>query len=615
MITKAKKLVDHSELVSFDIFDTLVNRMCETPADVFSLVAQQHALPAEKFKNDRIVAEKNARANNHDGEIYLQDIYGHLEKWYPNAFEIMETEIEMECSICYPNEEMVDLFHYACQNKTVILTSDMYLSEAVIEKILKNCSISGYKKLFLSSTLKLTKHNGDLFDHIIECYHIEPEKMLHIGDNIKSDYIVPKTKAIKSFRYVPKKKKLDEFCVPMLDVFIAKNLRSKDKSFYYSFGKNVLGPAVYGYVSWIKDFLQKQNIKKVFFFAREGEFIKRAFDCIVDNPFEEHYLYVSRRSLTVPAIATIKDIDSFLKYRPIREKVKVRDQIGKLGLTTNDFLDCHWYCADSLDKTFSELKEEEKSEIIEDMFHRVQRKAKAELMLLKFYFSQENVNGKFAVVDLGWNGSMQSAMVDVLADTFEDADMVGFFLAQRDEYYKYKDKIKNFGYLFNYGDVSDEENLLLNSGTSLLEFLFSASHGSTIGYEKKGENVYPILDEYEFKEVYPIIKECQEGAIDFIKDYSKNFSENVSIEYKQYFFPMYRVLQQPSYELIEHFGDICVSDMNETEVYLANKCSLTSPKKFIKAFTECGWKTAFIKRNLRTKHALAIYSVLRKHFN
>lgn len=615
MITKAKKLVDNSELVSFDIFDTLVNRMCETPADVFSLVAQHHALPAEQFKNDRILAEKNEREQNHEGEIHLEGIYRHLEQLYPNAFEIMETEIEIECNICYPNEEMVDLFNYACQNKKVILTSDMYLSEAVIEKILKKCSISGYNKLFLSSALKLTKHNGNLFDHIMHYYHIEPKKMLHIGDNIKSDYIIPKSKTIKAFRYVPKKKNLDEFCIPMLDAFIAKKGQSKERSFYYAFGNNVLGPAIYGYVSWIKDFLQKQNIQKVFFFAREGEFIKRAFDCIADNSFEEHYLYVSRRSLTVPAIATIKDIDSFLKYRPIRNRVKICDQIDKLGLTADDFLECHWYRNEILNKTFDELKEEEKAEIIESMFHKVKRKAENELVLLKSYLEQENVNEKFAVVDLGWNGSMQSAMADVLADSSKAVDMVGFFLAQRDEYYKYKEKIKNFGYLFNYGEVSDEENLLLNSGTSLLEFLFSASHGSTIGYEKREERIYPILDEYEFKEVYPIIKECQDGAIDFIKDFSKSFSNNASIEFKQFFSPMYRVLQQPSYELIAHFGDICVSDMNEKEIYLASKCSFASPKKFIKAFVDSGWKVAFIKRNLRTRHALAIYSLLRKRFN
>lgn len=615
MNNKVKKLIDHCELISFDIFDTLVNRMCKTPADVFSLVAQQYELSAEKFQNDRILAEKVAREESQDGEIQLEDIYRHLEQNYSNTSELMQAEIAMEYSICYPNTEMTSLFQYACQNKTVILTSDMYLSEPVIEKILKKCCISGYHKLFLSSTLKKTKHAGNLFTYVLEYCRVRPEQMLHIGDNLKSDYLIPKSKSIQTFRYIPPKKKLDSFCVPVLDAFLARKESHEDSAFYHAFGYTVLGPAVYGYVSWIKAFLQEHDIQKLFFFAREGEFIKRAFDCIADQTLEGHYLYVSRRSLTVPAIATIHDVESFLKYRPIRDRVKVCDQIDKLGLQVTDFSEFSWCEEKTLQKTFGELHDEEKRIIIDSMFQKVKQQAKQELVLLKSYLRQENVNQKFAVVDLGWNGSMQSALTDILSSSSEPFDMTGFFLAQRDEYYKYKDKIKNFGYLFNYNAVSAEENLLLNSGTSLLEFLFSASHGSTIKYAEKEGHICPVLDQYEFAEVYPIIRACQDGAIDFIHDFIKEFPNGAQIAYKQFFFPMYRVLQQPPQEVISHFGDICVSDMNEKEIYLAEKYPIFPPKKWIHAFINSGWKVAFLKRNLKTNHALTIYSLLRKHFN
>ena len=615
MNSKVKKMIDQSELVSFDIFDTLVSRMCKTPADVFTLVAQQYELPAEQFRADRIQAENAAREEDRSGEIRLEDIYRHLEQRYPNASELMQAEIAMEYRVCYPNGEMTALFQYACKNKTVVLTSDMYLSEPVIEKILENCRISGYRKLFLSSTLKKTKHAGDLFAHVLEACHKKPEQMLHIGDNLKSDYLIPKSKSIRAFRYVPPKKKLDSFCVPVLDAFLARKAPQEDSDFYHTFGYTVLGPAIYGYVSWIKDFLQKHDIQKVFFFAREGEFIKRAFDCIADQTFEGHYLYVSRRSLTVPAIATIHDVASFLKYRPIRDRVKVCDQIEKLGLKTADFSECSWCREETLQKTFGELQDAEKQAIIGSMFQKVQQQAKRELVLLKAYLRQEHVNQKFAVVDLGWNGSMQSALTDILSSSSEPFDMTGFFLAQRDEYYKYKDKIRNFGYLFNYGAVSPEENLLLNSGTSLLEFLFSASHGSTIQYAEKDGRICPVLDQYEFAEVYPIIRACQDGAIDFIHDFIGEFPDGAGIPCKQFFSPMYRVLQQPPQAVISHFGDICVSDMNETEIYLAEKCPVSAPKKWIRAFVNSGWKVAFLKRNLKTSHAMAMYSLLRKHFN
>ena len=50
--------------------------------------------------------------------IRLEDIYRHLEQRYPNASELMQAEIAMECNVCYPNGEMTALFQYACENKT-----------------------------------------------------------------------------------------------------------------------------------------------------------------------------------------------------------------------------------------------------------------------------------------------------------------------------------------------------------------------------------------------------------------------------------------------------------------------------------------------------------------
>ena len=386
-------------------------------------------------------------------------------------------------------------------------------------------------------------------------------------------------------------------------------------NFYYKFGYTILGPAIYGYVSWINRKLCELDLNKIFFFAREGQFIKRAFDAIFSEKYEEHYLYVSRRSLTVPAIATTKSIEEFLEYRPIYDRVTVENQMDKLGVEPLAFKKYSWYSEKILKTTFGQLSDRTKKIIQKDMYLETIKVASTELERLCAYLEQECVYGKFAVIDLGWNGSMQRALTEVLKYKGVEAEVTGFFLAQRDEYYKNEDYILNFGYLFNYNHVKKKENLLLHSGTNLLEFLFGADHGSTRSYCWKENCIVPELEEYEYGNVYSNLKECQDAAIRFVIDFhNKNGFPEKGTE-KTFFDPMYNFLKRPSIDGIKHFGDVEYSDMSERGLYLAKAVSIVPVKKFVKEFQDSGWKVAFLKRNLGLPFSFEIYAWLRKIFN
>ena len=78
---------------------------------------------------------------------------------------------------------------------------------------------------------------------------------------------------------------------------------------------------------------------------------------------------------------------------------------------------------------------------------------------------------------------------------------------------------------------------------------------------------------------------------------------------------MYSVLKNPSSEVVNTFGDINVSDMNEVDLKLAPKVKITKYNQFISMFEKAPWKVAFLKRNLHLKHAFELYSFLRNRFN
>ena len=91
-----KKLVDEHEIISFDIFDTLLLRPFKVPTDLFSYIKKYTKTPHD-FYNDRITAEKaarffNQRTNKNYEDITYDDIYKHLNSKYPN-FKELELDI------------------------------------------------------------------------------------------------------------------------------------------------------------------------------------------------------------------------------------------------------------------------------------------------------------------------------------------------------------------------------------------------------------------------------------------------------------------------------------------------------------------------------------------
>lgn len=226
-----KKIVSKDiQIVSFDIFDTLVYRPFWNPTDLFFLLGQY----VEKligssdfldFQTLRTEAEKKAREINKihkpaREDITLDEIYSVLANELDATFEqvekIKQKEIELEIQYCHPRTYAKELFDLAiATGKRVIITSDMYLPKDIVEKILANCGYTSYEFLFLSNEIGLTKATGRLFTYIAKKMHVTPKQILHIGDNQQSDVQMAKKMGLQAFHFP---KAIDRFtnCIPML---------------------------------------------------------------------------------------------------------------------------------------------------------------------------------------------------------------------------------------------------------------------------------------------------------------------------------------------------------------------------------------------------------------
>lgn len=181
-----RREIEKHDIISFDVFDTLIVRRALYPQTVFEIVERC----AREREIDFSFARCRIEAENclYDEGQYpvLEEIYDELGRQQnidsTLLRELMEIELATEKELISPRHAMVDIFNWAKSlGKIVVLASDMYLTSKEMEPILAKCGIGHYEKLFISCECKASKADGKLYDYIKEIF--QGKSILHIGDN------------------------------------------------------------------------------------------------------------------------------------------------------------------------------------------------------------------------------------------------------------------------------------------------------------------------------------------------------------------------------------------------------------------------------------------------
>ena len=99
---KILKEVKNYDIVSFDIFDTLLKRNVKEPTDVFSYMEKKYQI--DGFCEKRIEAEKTARKKKNGLEVTLKDIYTEF------GTDYSDEELETESELLIANDEVYPIF-------------------------------------------------------------------------------------------------------------------------------------------------------------------------------------------------------------------------------------------------------------------------------------------------------------------------------------------------------------------------------------------------------------------------------------------------------------------------------------------------------------------------
>ena len=550
----------HSEIkvVSFDVFDTLIFRTATKPTDVFAEMYKSETclfpdfINAEDWVNSRTVAERNARnkALKEKGstEVMLEDIYNELPLAYENREELLRLEIDTEKKCCFINDEIYDTIEYIVHNNIadVVLVSDMYLKASELSEILEYNSIDTglFKKIFMSSEYGCSKRKTGLYEIVCNEMSISVDELLHIGDNIESDIGSSNMLGIKNYCYdiisgAPYRyphlllenlafKNACSYIHPLRIIASekGKNLTAEEK-ILFDIGAAMAGPFITYGVEWVLDVAEKNDINIIRPIMREGDLLsvmlKNAAASSAKNELSIEPLYMSRHTVMAANFENITYEDVVYLFtthnitiKMIFDILNIGDYIGEFSkysnLFTNNTKSIEYNGMSLYNAILKYFKSEDTLQIIR------KRNENSSANIIK-YMQQMNMTQKCITLDIGWRGSIQSAIDSLQRDNFNISNVLHLLFIGTATVATNALNSNIQGFLSTFGGCSEDFRRIF---VRIFELMFYSDKGTTCGYKEENGKITPVTLEVDYPEWQKkAMKIVQKGILAFQETYLK----------------------------------------------------------------------------------------------
>ncbi len=169
--------IESVDVVSFDIFDTLLTRMVLTPdalQEYTGWLLAQRVAGLENFFEMRKEAEVKARRRkDFKQDVDLDEIYREFPfdgRLSPENIALAK-QLELDCELrsFRPRSEMIEAAKYARSlGKRVIAVSDTYFTRPSIDQLLRRFGLADlFDEVYLSSVRGVRKDRGDMWDFLM----------------------------------------------------------------------------------------------------------------------------------------------------------------------------------------------------------------------------------------------------------------------------------------------------------------------------------------------------------------------------------------------------------------------------------------------------------------
>lgn len=342
------------DLVSFDVFDTILLRCCTTPDGVFERAFAITHPPvgramAEAFVQHRQLAEISARQaayrRGQGTEVTVDAIYDH----FPVAIfglepadrpRLVQAELTAERELCFINPVVLEIVRQArAAGARVGFVSDTYWNNEQLSALLRGAAPDlSWDFLYASCDHGLSKTDGLLGRMLVE-QGVPAARTVHLGDNPTADVQAARKLGMRSV-HLPQAEPalaavfqresalLPQFCgwngtSPRLDggARTARRLAAQEATgdAAFDYGLNVLGPVLAAFDRFVADRvarLEQQGCRvAVAFLSRDGLAALEVWRACRDTPAA--YVEVNRRVAMLAAARTPQDLSAFFSKVPM----------------------------------------------------------------------------------------------------------------------------------------------------------------------------------------------------------------------------------------------------------------------------------------------------------
>ncbi len=519
------------EVISFDVFDTLLCRNAGAPGNVFVLLERENGIP--DFAAARMAAEREARGEK--TEITLKDIYRTLVKngTGRDGAAAMEAEWRMEKSLIAPHPMMLSVVRaLAERGKRMIAVSDMYLPAARIAELLAEAGYPALERIFVSCEEGVGKAGGALFRRVKETVG---GKVLHIGDHDEADGACAALAGWDTALLMNPARLPWEFdsVLPYGGDMIASSLRWQARydggmparpGEAYRTGYLVAGPLTVGFCQWIRRMKEREGWDRLFFSARDGWIMHQVYTAYFG---EAEYLPVSR--------AAVQMLDAEKQPLSYCEN-NLPAHLGT-GKTVADVL--KGMGMEALLPSWEEAGLRPEGIFSEDNAEQVQRLILRDREKLAELFSPARENAlrwlrerlagvrKAAVIDTGWKGSAGATLRDFALENGIPAtlDTVLMGTSRSPSVAAREERGELFSWLYSPSHDRDRLEKQYEGGKSLactlMEMLFMTNLPQLMSYEGEGFTYGEADGRFQ-----DLVEDLQAGTLDFARDFDRTVKKS-----------------------------------------------------------------------------------------
>lgn len=298
---------------SFDIFDTLMGRLCFSGTNIFKIIEKKY-----NIKDFALIRQK---CETKGIDVIYEGIKKHYSDLDIDWDRIKNYELELEYDLSFPINKYLEMI-----GPDDILVSDMYLEEPDIRKILLKHKLIE-NKLYVEPA---HKSSGAFWKSY-------PKKILtHYGDNYHSDFKMPKKFGINAFHitgidFLDSENKIGVICEPLSWIVRAVRLTNQNDNFINKIFCEIVLPLGILICLYLNIVCKNNNIEHIIFISRDGYWFKYIHNILFQD-IDTTYFYLSRKMVETDSYGkTIQDIEN------IKGKKLIFDLFGT-GKTLTEFI-------------------------------------------------------------------------------------------------------------------------------------------------------------------------------------------------------------------------------------------------------------------------------------